>query len=333
MEARLSWGRSALLAVLSLGVASCKSSGSGGDDGGDDGGGSDDTHFVDDDNDRLTTWDENHKYHTDPYNPDTDGDGFSDGDEVLDHGTNPLNRYSRPYIGNYKTGECLEYPEKPNAGPTGSRLVPTDGGDLVPVVIYDPRDRILNERLIDQYGEMVDLYSFCGVNLDILFFQMNHLGQPEYQALTCWIEDFRNVHEYYRDYGYQLVIVLTQNNAGQLPTKGDVAAVSALLGVANIPVLASVDESISGFHTWFEKDFHEPTLVHIGPELNVLSVDNDDCSGVDRDPCRYMTTVPEGQCWPEGPDTSCEPLDLDYCACPVPACEDYCGADNCPVTY
>lgn len=333
MEARLSWGRSAFVAALFLGLVSCKSSGPDGDDGGggDDGG---TEPGLDADNDRLTNGDENNKYHTDPHDADTDDDGFDDGDEVLDHGTNPLNRYSRPYIGDYKTGECAEYPEKPNAGPTGSRLVPTEGGDLVPVVIYDPRDRILNERLIDQYGDMVDLYSFCGVNLDILFLQKNHLGQPEYPALSCWITDLvQNVHPYYRDFGYQLVIVVTQNDAGQLPTRDDVEAVSALLGAANIPVLASVDESIAGFHTWFEKDFHEPTLVHIGPELNVLSVDNDDCSGVDRDPCRYMTTVPEGQCWPEGPDDSCEPLDVDYCACPVPACEDYCGADNCPVTY
>ena len=42
----------------------------------------------------------------------------------------------------------------------------------------------------------------------------------------------------------------------------------------NVPVLASNDETLGSFHSWFEVDFHEPTLVHIGPELNVLSVDH-----------------------------------------------------------
>jgi hypothetical protein len=334
MDARLSWGRTALVGALSLGIAACNDRS---DPGGNDGGGGDDggtpTDDLDSDNDRLTNGEESGKYHTDPHNPDSDGDGFSDGDEVLDHGTNPNNEYHRPYRGNYKIGDCATYPDKSTAGPTESRLVDLGGSGLTKVALYEPGNRIRNEQLVDQYGERVDLYSFCGVNLDIYFFQWNQFGAtPEYAALTCWIEDMLNVQEYYRDYGYQLVIVLTQNSATELPTKDDVAALAAMLGAEDIPVLAGVDESMFGFHTWFEKDFHEPTLVHIGRELNVLSVDNDDCSGVDRDPCPYMTTVPEGKCWPTGPDASCELLDL-ACACPAPACEDYCGQDNCPNTY
>ena len=108
---------------------------------------------------------------------------------------------------------------------------------------------------------------------------------------------------------------------------------SAYQGYAGVPVLASVDETMFGMHAWFEKDFHEPTLVHIGPQLNVLSVDNDDCSGFDRDPCPYMgSAVPKDQCW-DNPDPTCESVDLPYCACPVPRCNTYCGTDNCPNTY
>ncbi len=43
----------------------------------------------DSDHDGLTD-DEEAKLGTDPHNPDTDGDGLSDGDEVLKYGTNPL---------------------------------------------------------------------------------------------------------------------------------------------------------------------------------------------------------------------------------------------------
>ena len=68
--------------------------------------------------------------------------------------------------------------------------------------------------------------------------------------------------------------------------------------------------------------------MHIGPDLKVLSVDNDDCAGVDCDPCPYMKDlVPEELCW-DNVDPTCEPLDLPpgqipYCACPYPSCKSY----------
>jgi hypothetical protein len=289
-----------------------------------------DPNKADTDEDGLDDWDEVKTYDTDPNDSDTDDDTYEDGDEVNALGTSPTNKYSHPYTGDYNIGACAEYPDKATAHPTGSRVVSTGSGGSVKVPIYLPGDTVQNFTLIDQYGEMVDLYSFCGKNVDLLFFQFNHISGPaQYAALSCWIQDFKNVHEYYRDYGYELIVVLTQNNETELPTTEDVAAVAAMLGFNDNPVLASNDESISSFHAWFEKDFHEPTLVHLGPELNVLSVDNDDCAGTDRDPCPYMgDAVPKGQCWPEGPDDDCEPMDYKassgpYCACPYPACKSY----------
>ena len=47
--------------------------------------------FDDPDHDGLSSWDEIHIYHTDPRNPDTDGDGFPDGVEVKS-GHNPLKK-------------------------------------------------------------------------------------------------------------------------------------------------------------------------------------------------------------------------------------------------
>jgi hypothetical protein len=49
-----------------------------------------DPHNPDTDGDGISDGDEVHKYHTNPLNPDTDGDGLSDGDEIR-LGTNPLN--------------------------------------------------------------------------------------------------------------------------------------------------------------------------------------------------------------------------------------------------
>ncbi len=300
-----------------------------------------DPHELDDDKDGLSNWDENNKYKTDPHDADSDDDGYDDGDEINNLGTSPTNKYSHPYIGDYNVGACADYPDKAVAHPSGSRTVETGGaGGGVPVALYLPGDIVKNFTLLDQHGEMVDLYSFCGKYVDLFFIQWNEVGDvPQYAALTCWIEDMKNVHAYYRDYGYELIVILTQNNDTELPTKDDVKAMSKLLGLTNSPVLASNDETINSFHSWFEKDFHEPTLVHIGPDLNVLSVDNDDCPGGDRDPCPYMKgLVPEDLCW-DNPDPLCESLDLPpppnppNCACPAPACEAYCGEGNCPVTW
>ena len=178
------------------------------------------------------------------------------------------------------------------------------------------------------------------MNFDLFFIPFNQLERAAgVRGAVVLIQDMVNVQNYYRDYGYQLIIVLTQNNDTELPTTNDIQAIGSMLfgkDANKVPILASNDETIGGLHAWFEKDFHEPTLVHIGPELNVLSVDNDDCSGVDRDPCPYMgTAVPDGMCW-ANPDPDCEPLDYFpklFCACPAPACEAYCGEGNCPVTY
>ena len=49
-----------------------------------------DPNNPDTDGDGVSDGDEVHKFHTDPLNPDTDGDGLSDGDEIR-LGTNPLN--------------------------------------------------------------------------------------------------------------------------------------------------------------------------------------------------------------------------------------------------
>ena len=128
METRVSRGSIALVAVLSTIGTSCKGcKTNGGDSAADPETGG---HDLDSDNDRLIDWDERNVYSTDPLNPDTDGDGWNDGDEVLDHGTSPTNPYSHPYTGDYKVGDCADYPDKSKAHPNGSRTVEAEGAAL-----------------------------------------------------------------------------------------------------------------------------------------------------------------------------------------------------------
>ena len=114
----------------------------------------DDDATADDDGDGLTNAEED-AYGTDPDNEDSDGDGYADGEEVNDHGTNPAYVYSHPYTGGYNVGWCDEEPNP--TGPTGP------GG------AYREGDVASNFTLTDQHGELVDLYSFCGQNVMIGF--------------------------------------------------------------------------------------------------------------------------------------------------------------------
>ena len=96
---------------------------------------------------------------TDPLVADTDADGYSDGEEY-DLGTNPLYEYSHVYTGGYNVGYCADgLPEA--TGPTGACSF-NHGGNTYNWSCYQVGDVVENFSLIDQHGEYVDLYSFCG---------------------------------------------------------------------------------------------------------------------------------------------------------------------------
>ena len=77
---------------------------------------------------------------TDPNNPDSDGDGYLDGEEV-DEGADPLDAGDYPYAGGWSLDECRKSIES-----TGDQL-----GDIVN-----------NFELVDQYGQTLKLHDFCG---------------------------------------------------------------------------------------------------------------------------------------------------------------------------
>ncbi len=100
---------------------------------------------------------------TDPLVADSDGDGYLDGTEV-EEGTNPLYEYSHVYTGGYNVGYC-DTPPTPT-GPTGSCSF-THGGTTYNWTCYQVGDVPENITLVDQHGEMVSLYSFCGQHITL----------------------------------------------------------------------------------------------------------------------------------------------------------------------
>jgi hypothetical protein len=99
---------------------------------------------------------------TDPLVADTDGDGWTDGEEV-DAETNPLYEYSHVYTGGYNVGYCDNGVAEPT-GPTGQGSYSSHRWDA-----YQVGDVVENFTLVDQHGEMVDLYSFCGQIIALSF--------------------------------------------------------------------------------------------------------------------------------------------------------------------
>ncbi len=117
---------------------------------------------ADSDGDGLDDGDEVDNYGTDPLAEDSDGDGYSDGDEVTG-GTNPAYEYSCPYTGGYNVGYC----EDGVATPTGASG--TGSYQTYTWSYYEVGDVVDNFTLLDQHGEEVHLYSFCGQHITLVF--------------------------------------------------------------------------------------------------------------------------------------------------------------------
>ena len=93
-------------------------------------------------------------------NADDDGDGWTNAEEEA-AGTNPDYEYSHPYTGDYNVGYCADGIASGSKGPSGK--------DSYGYPLYKPGDIAENFSLMDQHGEMVDLYSFCGQTVMLVF--------------------------------------------------------------------------------------------------------------------------------------------------------------------
>ena len=107
---------------------------------------------------------------TDPQDPDSDDDGFDDGEEVA-VGTNPLYQPSHPYTGGNNVGYCETPPEPTGPSDTVSGWFELDDGppDYLEWPVYALGDVADDFSWRDQYGEQVQLYSFCGHQVMLIF--------------------------------------------------------------------------------------------------------------------------------------------------------------------
>lgn len=132
-------------------------------------GGTDPTS-SDTDGDGLSDGDEVNTHGTDPLNVDTDGDGLFDKEELTVHGTNPLsvdtdgdvytdfdeiNQFETDPLDASSGGYVGGWPYQPNKDSYNAPTSPSSTSANVGALL-------LRDELMDQHGDMVDLYDFAG---------------------------------------------------------------------------------------------------------------------------------------------------------------------------
>lgn len=238
--------RAAFFLLVPLTLSSCFPFGKGDDD-------DDDDASVDSDGDGLTDQEEA-ELGTDPNDVDTDGDGQEDGAEV-EAGTSPTNPYSLTYeYGDYNVGNCTELPEASDpSGPNNDYANTWANGDVA-----------ANFTLVDQYGQDVSLYSFCGQHIMIAF------GAAWCGPCKDLADEVQAVQDEYGPEGFQAIEILIEDAGGNPPDQQDLVDWYNDHGMVNIPVLND-----GAYEVWpyYELDWGIPTVVHIGPDMTILSVD------------------------------------------------------------
>jgi thiol-disulfide isomerase/thioredoxin len=184
---------------------------------------------ADSDEDGLTDAEEE-ALGTDPANADSDGDGFDDGIEI-DAGTNPMYEFSHTYTGGYNVGFCESPYGESATGATGTAVI-TQEGETYTWDAYDNGDVLENFTLLDQHGEMVDLYSFCGKHV-VFAVGAGWCGPCRTVAAGLQAEQ-----DEWRDSNVQFIEIISQDDYGNAPDQAFLEQWSSDYGFTDIPVLA-----------------------------------------------------------------------------------------------
>lgn len=190
---------------------------------------------------------------------DDDDEGDDTGSSSVDGGGSGAggsdDPYAKEYAGGYNVNTCGE--NLPEAGsPTGASNGSFD--------MWAPGDILPNYTFTDQNGEQVELYSFCGNHVMLAFGAM---WCPPCQDAAA---EAQALQDEYADRGFQLIEVLIENSSGDAPSQSDLQSWQSNYGMTSIPVL---DDSAYQLWPYMEADWGIPTIVHIGPGMEVLSVD------------------------------------------------------------
>lgn len=203
---------------------------------------------------------------------DDDGDGFTNAEEEA-AGTNPNYEYSRPYTGEYNVGFCDTPPEPTGATGTASMVYEGQTYEWPTLALGDVPP---NFALMDQHGEQVDLYSFCGKNVMIT------MSAGWCGPCRSFAEEMQGIQDTYRDQNVQILEIITADNSNAQPDLAFLQGWASDYGFSDIPVLQvnPIDADGDGYadsydhpNYWFDNDGYIPSIYHLGPDLSVISAD------------------------------------------------------------
>lgn len=177
----------------------------------------------------------------DPTEPDSDGDGWRDGEES---GTDPLDPDDHPYTGGWALGACRD------------SLVAT--GDDVGEVAQD-------FALTDQFGDVVNLHSFCDRAVLIV---SDAMWCDSCQDGTAWLQ---SLYEAYEPLGFMVIELVAEDETGDPPEVADLESWADRYGLG-FPVLADGEWKIGAR---YEQDGAIPSLTLVAPGGVIVSVDNE----------------------------------------------------------
>lgn len=187
---------------------------------------------------------------TDPFVADSDGDGHLDGLE-FDQGADPLNAEDHPYKGGYGG---IDRSCKSSLSATGNE----EGA------VTD------NFSLLDQHGEDVKLWDFCGRAVLLV------AGAFWCGSCQAEVPHMQELYETYADRGLMVIGLYSETEeSGVMPTAEDLQRWSDTYGTT-FPVVAD-DASV---WTRFEKDYGIPSLTLLSPGAVVVSADGGSVDGL-----------------------------------------------------
>ena len=233
----------------------------------------------DTDGDGLSDGEEVNTYGTDPLNSDTDGDGLTDGEEVNTHGTNPtesdsdgdgysdadeINEFLTDPLDASSGGYIGGWPVQPNRdtynGPTDPSQTSANMGAL-----------LLRDQLMDQNGQMVDLYDFAGHGKHVVVVISAMWSGPDHQFADVILYDnnpnYGTLPQKVANEEVYLITIIGQNNTGLTPSLTDLQDWYSDHPNPLVPVLA--DTVNSDFSILYSNGF--PTVVVFDENMQYVS--------------------------------------------------------------
>ncbi len=183
---------------------------------------------------------------TDPTEIDSDGDGYPDGAEV-DAGSDPTDQNDGIYIGGWPY-----QPDKDSFENSGD-------------------EQLLRAELLDQFGDMVDMYDFAGqgkyVAVDISAMWCGPCNQFA-DIIASNGEGLGTIPQKIHDGEFYWITVLGENNSGRIPSEEDLYGWYEDYPDDNVPVVA--DTEARDFATTYVTSGW-PTIVVFDENMNYVA--------------------------------------------------------------